>query len=76
MDFKKTSRADDMISATYFLLTLLNNNELPCIGEKWTDYDQSTSMREKFHFLQNLKKKYNLVYMTNNMDHFEISQYF
>ena len=41
-----TSRRDDIISATYFLFTLLNNDELPCIGLKWDQFNDDSPISE------------------------------
>ena len=37
MEFKTTARRDDLVSATYMLLTLLNGNKFPIIQKAIDD---------------------------------------
>lgn len=65
MSFKNTSRKDDMVSATYLFLTLLNHNHFPGFDNEWTaHYENEDDMREKFLELQAHKEHFSLFKMS------------
>ena len=52
MNFMKTSRKDDLISATYLLLTVLNKNELPFLNQ---DTIVKMETQKYFKYVKQLK---------------------
>ena len=56
MNFESLSRRDDLISACYMLLTLLNQNQFPMLHRK----DDNDSLKKRFDDIYDHKKKYNL----------------
>jgi len=55
MQFKKTSRKDDLISLSYLIMFLLNSFELPGFPEEFYEYDQHTG-EDLFEYLQKMKQ--------------------
>ena len=61
MSFKNTSRKDDLVSATYLFLTLLNHNHFPGFDNEWTfHYAKEDEMWDKFLELRAHKEKFSL----------------
>ena len=73
MIFKNTSRKDDIISATYLFLTLLNQQHFPLFDKSWRPcYKNDYEMREKFIELQNHKSEHSLSKMSQNLHYFTL----
>ncbi len=65
MQFKTTSRKDDLISACYMMFSLLNSNIFPMMRRSMTlEYNDTQSMREKFLFVTNHKNNNSLTQMS------------
>ena len=58
MEFKNTSRKDDMISLCYFVIYLLNGCEMPGFNAqmKQLSYEDSCNDAKVFKTVQNLKQ--------------------
>ena len=53
----RTSRKDDMISLTYLLLYLLNNNELPLMPESFYKIEKNSDIIKRYKMMFGFKEK-------------------
>ena len=53
LEFKRTTRRDDLISLSYLLLFLLNNCDFPCMSD---DIFENGKVNEKFEQIKKFKK--------------------
>ena len=69
MNFETTSRKDDLISIFYLLATILNGNQFPCTSAGFDPLKENSdlSTQTKFFTLKEIKNKYDLVNMAQNL---------
>ena len=69
MQFKSSSRRDDLISATYLFLFLLNMNQFPLLID---EQDVEEDLKEIFVMNITLKKQNSLSKMAKNLDNIQM----
>ena len=67
LDFKRTTRRDDLISLSYLLLFLLNNCEFPCLPSEFYKSKKHEQVFEKFNMMKKFKKETPLAQMIKNL---------
>ena len=55
LEFKRTTRRDDLISLTYLMLFLLNNCEFPCLPPEFYKSKKNEQIFEKFGNIVEIK---------------------
>lgn len=67
LEFKRTTRRDDLISISYLLLFLLNNCEFPCLPNEFYKSRKHEQVFEKFNMMKKFKKETPLSQMIKNL---------
>jgi hypothetical protein len=67
LEFKRTTRRDDLISLTYLMLFLLNNCEFPCLPPEFYKSKKNESIFEKFNMMKKFKMKTPISKMIKNL---------
>jgi hypothetical protein len=55
LEFKRTTRRDDLISLSYLMLFLLNNCEFPCLPNEFYKTRKNEQVFEKFNMMKKFK---------------------
>ena len=67
LEFKRTTRRDDLISLSYLLLFLLNNCEFPCLPNEFYKQKKNEQVFEKFNMMKKFKKETALSQMIKSL---------
>ena len=73
MNFRMTSRKDDLFSVSYMMLYLLNREQFPLIKKTFKyEYSSDEGMKEQFIEVQEYKKQFSLYDLSQNLARMEI----